>query len=175
MALLHSIYAIRWLLFVTHFLWLAICYLLSESFYLKHAITNKKNLVPFTNCCTSRNFFRRLPQWKISHMFANTTYISTLEEVISRNMPTKKQLIYHSLQFNWIIYCIHPHHYHPTTQTPEYHLGVPDKYLFTTKKYQQKQADMKKTVRQSSSTSRKILTKYFFTEIYYLMQDSFKI
>ena len=43
-------------MYVTCYLWLSICYLLSESFYLKLAITCKK-LVSFRSCCMSRNFF----------------------------------------------------------------------------------------------------------------------
>ena len=45
--LLHLIFLIRWWLFVTHYLWLAICYLLYESFYMKLAITPKNLFLSF--------------------------------------------------------------------------------------------------------------------------------
>ena len=64
MALLHLSFALRWLLFVTLYLWLAICYLLSVYFYLKLAITCKNlflslvvvRLVIFSYCLTIHYF-----------------------------------------------------------------------------------------------------------------------
>ena len=47
---LHLIFAIRWLLFTTCYLWLAIWLFLSETCYYL------QKLVPFARCCTSRNF-----------------------------------------------------------------------------------------------------------------------
>ena len=57
LALFHFIVAIRWLLFVTRYLWLEICDLLSESFYLKLTVTSKK-LDPFAHCCVSCKFLQ---------------------------------------------------------------------------------------------------------------------
>ena len=51
MVQLHLIFSIRWLLFITCYLWLAIWIFLSTTrYYLQ-------KLVPFARCCTSRNFF----------------------------------------------------------------------------------------------------------------------
>ena len=51
MVQLHLIFAIRWLQFITCYLWLAIWIFLSETCYFL------QKLVPFARCCTSRNFF----------------------------------------------------------------------------------------------------------------------
>ena len=50
MVQLHLIFAIRWLLFITCYLWLAIWIFLSETCYYL------QKLAPFARCCTSRNF-----------------------------------------------------------------------------------------------------------------------
>ena len=48
---LHLIFAIRWMLFITCYLWLAIWIFLYETCYFL------QKLVPFARCCTSRNFW----------------------------------------------------------------------------------------------------------------------
>ena len=51
----YQMIAIFQMLSVNPYLLLAICYLLSYTFYVKLAFTCK-NLFPFARCCTSRNF-----------------------------------------------------------------------------------------------------------------------
>ena len=50
MVQLHLIFANRWLLFITCYLWLAIWIFLFETYYFL------QKLVPFARCCTSRYF-----------------------------------------------------------------------------------------------------------------------
>ena len=61
MVQLHFVFALRWLLFITCYLWLAIWIFLSETCYYL------QKLVRFARCCTSRIFF--LKKWLFCHYF----------------------------------------------------------------------------------------------------------
>ena len=77
------------MLFATCFLWLAICYLLTESF-LSETCYYLQKLFPFARCCTSRNFFV-LIKWYIDltvgHNIPPRTHF--VDKWISTNMYLK--------------------------------------------------------------------------------------
>ena len=107
--LLHQIFAIRLLLFVTCYLCFAIWIFLSETCY------NLQKLVPFARCCTSRNFFimtpplRRVAKSNQAILSLPPQPMLTLVVggiYLSPSLPVQKQIIwsppfyYHSASFS---------------------------------------------------------------------------